>query len=57
MFNMRERERAKRLETAMFDVRRRFGHDAIGRCCVMCDESLRYISPKDDHVGVPGSFY
>ena len=57
MFNMRERERAKRLETAMFDVRRRFGHDAIGRCSVMCDESLRYISPKDDHVGVPGSFY
>ena len=57
LFNMRERERAKRLETAMFDVRRRFGHDAIGRCSVMCDESLRYISPKDDHVGVPGSFY
>lgn len=57
LFNMREREKARRLESAMQDIRERFGHDAIGRCCVMFDESLGHMSPKDDHVGVPSSFY
>lgn len=38
------------LEEALEDIRRRFGHYAIGRASLMVDESLNAINPREEHV-------
>lgn len=38
------------LEEAVEDIRRRFGHYAIGRASLLADEGLNAINPKDEHV-------
>jgi DNA polymerase-4 len=43
------RRRAEALESAVDDIRRRFGYHAIGRAIFLKDASIGLINPKDDH--------
>jgi len=51
------RNRHERLELAVDDIRRRFGHYAIGRAATMIDNTLTNINPKDDHTIHPVGFF
>ena len=51
------RERQERLERAVDDIRRRFGHYAIGRAVTTLDDTLRNINPKEDHVIHPVGYF
>lgn len=51
------REKLRRLESAVDDIRLRFGHYAIGRAITNLDDSLRNINPKDDHVIHPVGYF
>ena len=44
------REKNYALEKTVGDIRRRFGHYAIGRASLLSDEGLNAINPRDDHV-------
>jgi DNA polymerase-4 len=44
------RVRREALERTVGDIRRRFGHYAIGRAAASIDPTLRNINPKEDHV-------
>jgi len=50
------RERKYALEKAVGDIRRRFGHYAIGRASLMADTALNGINPKDEHVIFPAGW-
>ena len=43
------RRRAEAAESAVDDIRRRFGYHAIGRALFLKDASIGLINPKDDH--------
>ena len=43
-------ERRYDLECTVQDIRRRFGHYAIGRASLLANEDLNAINPRDDHV-------
>lgn len=47
----------ERLEQAVDDLRRRFGHHAIQRCSMLQDRKLTGINPKGDHTIHPISFF
>lgn len=53
MFPNRGLQKRYRLEEAVEDVRRRFGHEAISRACLLTDGALNAINPRDDHVIFP----
>ncbi len=48
---------ASSLETAVDDIRRRFGQNSIQRCVMLTDCRLSGFNPKDDHVIHPVSFF
>lgn len=52
-----KRARRERLECAMDDIRRRFGHYAVGRAATTTDSTLTNINPKDDHTIHPVGFF
>lgn len=52
MFQQRNRERLYELETAVEDIRRRFGHYSILRASLIADR-IGEINPQDDHVIFP----
>lgn len=52
-----KREKRERLERTMDDIRRRFGHYAIGRAITSSDKTLTNINPKDDHTIHPVGFF
>lgn len=52
-----KRRRTECLERTMDDIRRRFGHYAIGRAVTASDRSLTNINPKDDHVIHPTGYF
>ncbi len=43
------RRRAEAAESAVDDIRRRFGYHAIGRAIFLKDTSIGLVNPKDDH--------
>lgn len=49
MFPDGRRQRRYELETAMGDIRRRFGHFAIQRACLIGCAEFGKINPRDDH--------
>lgn len=51
------REKRERLEVAVDELRRRFGHAAVSRAVTMCDPSLGTINPKDDHTIHPVGYF
>ena len=51
------REKRERLEVAVDELRRRFGHAAVSRTVTMCDPSLGTINPKDDHTIHPVGYF
>ncbi|MDL2218099.1 DNA polymerase IV [Christensenellaceae bacterium OttesenSCG-928-M15] len=51
------RERQMRLEQAVDDLRRRFGHYVIGRAVYSLDPKLRQFNAKGDHVIHPVGFF
>ena len=55
--NARRRERREKLEIAVDDIRRRFGHYSIGRAATLSDPTLTNINAKDDHVIHPVGFF
>ena len=50
MFIDGRREKNYELERTVGDIRRRFGHYAIGRASLLADEGLNAINPREDHV-------
>ena len=44
-----KRERMEKLEYAIDDIRRRFGHHSIGRALLTMDDKLGKLNPKADH--------
>jgi DNA polymerase-4 len=58
MFENPERQiRRARLEMAMDDIRRRFGHYAIGRAGTYVDPTLTQVNAKDDHTIHPVGYF
>lgn len=51
------REKRERLEVAVDELRRRFGHAAVSRAVTMCDPSLGTLNPKDDHTIHPVGYF
>lgn len=47
----------KQLETAMDEIRNRFGHFKVQRGCVLQDNDLNRLNPKSDHVIFPESYF
>lgn len=45
------------IEQAVYQIRNRFGHSAIQRGVLLTDKGLSSLSPKDDHMIHPESFY
>ena len=52
-----KRVRREHLERTMDDIRRRFGHYAIGRAATTADITLTNINPKDDHTIHPVGYF
>ncbi|MGM9522364.1 MAG: DNA polymerase IV [Oscillospiraceae bacterium] len=52
-----QREKHERLERAVDNIRRRFGHYSIGRAVTTIDSTLTNINPKDDHVIHPVGYF
>ena len=50
------REKAERMEYAIDDIRRRFGHYAIDRALLLLDDKLGKLNPKADHTIHPVGF-
>lgn len=50
MFIDSERKKSYELERAVEDIRRRFGHYAIGRASLLADAGINAINPREDHV-------
>jgi DNA polymerase-4 len=50
------REKAEKLEFAIDDIRRRFGHGAIGRALLLSDSALGRLDPKADHTIHPTGY-
>jgi len=50
MFPDIRREKYYDLEEAVEDIRRRFGHYAISRACLLGNADINTINPRDDHV-------
>jgi len=55
--NEEQRNRRERLERTVDDIRRRFGHYAIGRAVTSADNTLTNINPKDDHIIHPVGYF
>ena len=52
-----QRARQGRLERTVEELRRRFGHAAIGRAALLMDPSLGNIDPKNDHTIHPIGYF
>jgi len=52
-----DRARREALERTVDELRRRFGHYAIGRAAASIDPTLRNINPKEDHVVHPVGYF
>lgn len=50
MFIDSERKKNYELERTVEDIRRRFGHYAIGRASLLADASINAINPKEEHI-------
>lgn len=53
----RKQARSLQLAQSVDDIRRRFGHFSIQRALMLTDRPLTKISPKDDHIIHPVSFF
>ena len=51
------REKQERLEHAIDDIRRRFGHYSIGRAVMSTDKTLRQFDAKSDHTIHPIGYF
>ena len=51
------RERQEQLERTIDDIRRRFGHYAIGRAVMNTDKTLRQFNAKGDHIIHPVGYF
>ncbi len=51
-----QQERTNVLETAVEQVRRRFGHRSLQRCIMLADPALSRCNPREEHVIHPVSF-
>lgn len=51
------RDKLVNLETAMDDIRRRFGNLSVQRALTLTDQGLGKINPKDDHVIFPVGYF
>ncbi len=51
------RTKLGKIETAVDDLRRRFGHYTIQRASLLQDTSLTHFAPKDDHTIHPRNFF
>ena len=49
-------QKLDRLEQAVDDVRRRYGHFAVQRGIMLADEKLSAVNPKEDHIIHPVGF-
>ena len=49
-------QKLDRLEQAVDDVRRRYGHFAVQRGIMLADEKLSAVNPKEDHIIHPAGF-
>ncbi|NCC75220.1 MAG: hypothetical protein EOM08_02165 [Clostridia bacterium] len=49
--------RLQLLETAIDEIRLRFGTGSVRRAVTLCDTTLGRINPKDDHVIHPVGFF
>jgi DNA polymerase IV len=49
-------ERAFRLESAIDDICRRFGHFSVQRALMLVDNQLTGLNPKDEHVIYPVAY-
>lgn len=56
MFPDVRRIRCYELEEAVGEIRRRFGHYAIGRASLLADQKLNEVNPKDEHVIFPAGW-
>ena len=55
--NEERRDKQEKLERAVDDIRRRFGHYAIYRAIVESNPTLKHISPKDEHTIHPVGYF
>lgn len=53
-YDEKRREKAERLEYAIDDIRRRFGHYAVDRALLLLDDKLGKLNPKSDHLNPTG---
>ena len=52
----RHREQQERMDKALDDIRRRYGHNIVQRGVVLADSAFARINPKEDHVIHPVGF-
>lgn len=57
LFSAQARERYEKLEFTIDSLRRRFGHNIIGRARLRTDPVLSGFNPKDEHIIHPTSFF
>ena len=55
--SLEQRHKKERLELAIDDIRRRFGHYSINRAITTSDPTLTNINPKEDHVIHPTGYF
>lgn len=50
-------QKQEELETAMDNLRNRFGHFSVQKGMMLCDTELSNLDPKNDHIIHPMSFF
>lgn len=53
----KKRDKAKKMDQTLDQIRNRFGHYSIQRACVLLDAKLTGFAPKEDHVIHPVSYF
>lgn len=57
LFDNGLKEKYEKMEFAIDSLRRRFGHNIIGRAGLLVDRDLSGFNPKDEHIIHPTSFF
>jgi hypothetical protein len=55
--NEEQRQKLEHLESAVDDIRRRFGNLSIQRAVMLSDQELGKLNPKDDHIIHPVGYF